>query len=284
MKSLQHKLEAAILLVIFTIFKYLPLDTASFLGGFIARTFGPLFSVQRIARKNLAHAFPEKTDAEREKIISDMWDNLGRVAGELPHLPGTDLLARATIHGGEHMPAPGSAALFFSGHLANWELLPSVPHGHGVRIMLIYRHVNNPYVDKKLAAMRARHVVDMIAKGPRGAFKLAKSLKRKDSICMLIDQKMNDGIAVPLFGRDAMTAPAIAQLSLRYNLPIIPARVVRKNGAHFDIHVYPPLTHTPTGDSEKDTLAIMTSINAILESWIRETPGQWFWVHNRWPR
>ena len=100
---------------------------------------------------------------------------------------------------------------------------------------------------------------------------------------MLVDQKMNDGIAVPFFGRDAMTAPALAQLAMRYDMPIIPARVVRRQGAHFDSVIYPPLAYEKTGDSARDTLAIMTAINAMLESWIRETPEQWFWVHRRWP-
>ena len=95
---------------------------------------------------------------------------------------------------------------------------------------------------------------------------------------MLVDQKMNDGIAVPFFGVPAMTAPAIAQLALRYDLPILPAYVLRKSGAHFEAHMFPALEYEKTGDAEKDTLAIMTAINQMLEGWIRAHPEQWFWV------
>ena len=91
------------------------------------------------------------------------------------------------------------------------------------------------------------------------------------------------GFAVPFFGRPAMTAPAIAELALRYDMPIIPARVMRTHGCHFEATAYPPLVYEKTGDTARDTLAIMTQINALLESWIREYPAQWFWVHKRWP-
>jgi KDO2-lipid IV(A) lauroyltransferase len=93
---------------------------------------------------------------------------------------------------------------------------------------------------------------------------------------------MNDGIPVPFFGHPAMTAPALAEFALRYDLPLIPARVVRKRGgAYFNAKVYPPLEFTRTGDKEKD---IMTAVNAMIESWVREYPDQWFWVHKRWPK
>ena len=45
---------------------------------------------------------------------------------------------------------------------------------------------------------------------------------------MLVDQKMNDGIPVPFFGRDAMTAPALALLALRYDCAVVPIRMERR--------------------------------------------------------
>jgi KDO2-lipid IV(A) lauroyltransferase len=113
---------------------------------------------------------------------------------------------------------------------------------------------------------------------------MVRAIKGGHTLAMLIDQKMNEGIAVPFFGRDAMTAPAIAELALRYDMPIIPARVFRTKGCHFDARAYPPLVIEKTGDMEKDVLAIMTQINAQMEAWVREKPEQWFWVHQRWPK
>jgi KDO2-lipid IV(A) lauroyltransferase len=95
--------------------------------------------------------------------------------------------------------------------------------------------------------------------------------------------KMNDGIAIPFFGRDAMTAPAIAQLALRFNCPIVPFRAERLGGAHFRLTVYPPLELPRTGNREADIRALMVQINTLLEQWVRARPEQWLWLHRRWP-
>ena len=100
---------------------------------------------------------------------------------------------------------------------------------------------------------------------------------------MLVDQKMNDGISVPFLGRQAMTAPALAELALKYGCPIVPARVERLNGAHFRLTFYPPMEIPNSGDKQTDTLSIMTVVNQQLGNWIMERPEQWVWVHNRWP-
>jgi len=282
MVVLRHLIEATALILLFGILRLLPLDAASGLGSFLGRRIGPLMKAHKTAEKNLAFAFPEKSEEERKKILAGMWDNLGRTAAELPHLPGKKLIARVTIIGAKYMQ-PGLPSLFFSGHLGNWELLPFTAQDQGVRIALAYRQANNPYVDKIVAWLRSVHSSGMFHKGPSGAIKLVRALKSGQSLAMLVDQKMNDGIAVPFFGREAMTAPALAQFSLRYGMPILPARMIRKGGAHFEGAIYSPLAYEKTGDSEKDVRTIMTTINTILESWIREYPEQWFWVHKRWP-
>jgi KDO2-lipid IV(A) lauroyltransferase len=284
MSDLKNRLEAFVVNSLITAFKSLPLDAASFAGGFIARSIGPLLSAHRTAQKNLDMVFPDMRNADKRRILADMWDNLGRTSVELSHIAGNTLYSRMTIAGLENLPKPGERALFFSGHIGNWELNYSIAFRNGVPVTLIYRQANNPYTDKLITDLRRTQAKDIFPKGMRGAVKLARALKGGDSIALLIDQKMNDGIPVPFFGKEAMTAPAIAEYALRYNAPIIPARVIRTGGVHFDATVYPPLAFTPTGDREKDVLALMTLINQTLEGWIREHPGQWFWVHKRWPK
>jgi len=60
--------------------------------------------------------------------------------------------------------------------------------------------------------------------------------------------------------------------------------VKRLKGANFQVIVSPPMKFRMSGDRQADVLAYMTEINAIIESWIRDTPGQWLWLHNRWPK
>ena len=100
----------------------------------------------------------------------------------------------------------------------------------------------------------------------------------------MVDQKLNTGIAVPFFGRPAMTAPMPAQLALRFKCPLVPIRFERLPGVRYRVTFCEPLELPDSGDKDADALALMTEINQILESWIRERPEQWFWVHRRWPK
>ncbi len=71
-------------------------------------------------------------------------------------------------------------------------------------------------------------------KGSRGARDAFAHIARGGSLGLLIDQKMNDGIAAPFFGRPAMTAPRRPpQLALRFGLPLVPIRVERLEPARF---------------------------------------------------
>lgn len=283
MRKLKHLIEAAAVDLLFTAFRMMPLDMASYIGGFMARSIGPFLKAHRIAKRNLSMIYPEMHWQKRHALLNHMWDNLGRVAAELPHLPGNELFSRVHVNGLENIPKTGKPMLFFSGHIGNWELNYAIAHAHNIPITLVYRQANNPYVDKIICTLRASKSNGMFPKGPSGVVRMMRAIKDGQTLAMLMDQKMNDGIAVPFFGRPAMTAPTIAELALRYDMPIIPTYVIRTRGCHFEAAILPPLIFEKTGDTQKDVLTIMTQINALLESWIREHPEQWFWVHKRWP-
>jgi KDO2-lipid IV(A) lauroyltransferase len=280
----RHLLEALLFRLAMAVFRLLPLDVASWLGGAILRLVGPRLRQHRVALVNLGIAFPEKTEAERRRIAHRMWENLGRVAAEFSHLPGNKLFGRSSFSGLENFPEPGRPCIFVSAHFGNWELSYPAAHEHGIKTTLVYRHFNNPYVDRYIGKIRRSHSSDMLPKGPKGATKMIGVLKRGESLAMLVDQKMNEGIPVPFFGVDAMTAPAIAHLALRYDMPILPARVLRTKGCHFKSTLYPPIPLPKTGNTEEDARAIMAAINKMFEEWIREHPEQWFWVHRRWAK
>jgi KDO2-lipid IV(A) lauroyltransferase len=128
-----------------------------------------------------------------------------------------------------------------------------------------------------------RQHATFIPKGAVASRQAFATLRRGAHLGLLADQKLNDGIAVPFFGRDAMTAPALALLAMRFDCDVLPARVERLGGARFRLTVHPALPIPKTGDRDADVLTLMTEVNRTLESWIRERPDQWFWLHRRWP-
>jgi KDO2-lipid IV(A) lauroyltransferase len=284
-RFVRYPLEAVAVFSAYAAFRVLPIDAASAAGGWVGRTFGPLLPVTRRARRNLARAMPELPAAEVDRIVRAMWEHLGRVFAELPRI---EHIARSRVEliNGEAfdcLRGERRSGIIFSGHIGNWELAPHVMEDHGVGSALVYRMPNNPIVANLLRRARRRPHELQLAKGSAGARGALETLRSGRHLSLLIDQKMNDGIPVPFFGRDAMTAPGMAQLALRFECPIVPLRVERLSGCHFRVSVYPPLQVHATGDRAADVRSIATAANALLESWIRERPEQWLWVHRRWP-
>lgn len=284
-------IRAIVVIKLYYFFKILPLDAASAIGGFLGRKIGPLLSVNKLAARNMKNAMPELSDEQVQKNLLGMWDNLGRVVAEFPHMAtvtGKLFDKIVEIEGTEFITnahESKKSSFFFSGHLANWELIPKTMFEKGgVYSSLIYRKSNNPYVEKLIIKTRSKYPANSIPKGTIGARHLINTIKKGEQICLLVDQKQNDGIAVPFFHKDAMTAPAIANLALKYDCAILPIQVVRIGGSRFKIKISAPLEIKKTDDNQNDILNIMTGINKILEGWIRENPAQWFWVHNRWPK
>lgn len=284
-----YPLQALFAMLIYGFFACLPMKAASGFGGWLARQIGPRLGITRRAEKNIRRALPEFDDTQVKKTIRDMWDNLGRVVGEMPHITR---LARSEASGDieivnreilESIRDSGKPCIFFSGHFANWEIFALVAHQLRVPYAQVYRAANNPLVDRMLRRIRRLEDDDIVPKGPEGARKALQVLKDGRRLGMLVDQKMNDGIAVPFFGRDAMTAPALAQLSLRFDCPAIPVRIERLEGCRFRLTLYPPLSVENTGDRQQVIEAMMREVNSLFESWIRERPGQWLWPHSRWP-
>jgi len=289
MRKLQRILEAALLHLGLALVRLLPIDTASNLGGWAGRRFGPWFPVTRTARKNLHLAFPEKTPADIEAVVRGMWDNLGRVVFEYPHLEAiTDPGAgRVVWEDSAAIDAVGNAkqaAVFAAAHLANWEVIAIATARRIGNLYIVVREPNNPLVRNAIDRVRRVAGGQMVPKGSSGA-KRALALLREGSVLgLLFDQRMNDGIAVPLFGIEAMTPAAPAQLALRYRCALVPIGIRRSGPARFRLRALAPLDLPNSGDKHADALCVMIQLNRILEDWIRECPEAWLWLHHRWPK
>ena len=262
-------------------------EAASNLGGFLGRTIGPRLGVTSRARRNLRLAFPDKPEGEISRIVRDMWDNLGRVAAEYPHLARITApdSGRVTldVESVRDLRDRKTAGILASAHLANWEILPVTAARFGLDMTGIVREPNNPLVRPLMDRLRGVAGGGRAPKGKDGAKQAIEVLRSGRVLGLLFDQKLNDGIPVPLFGVDAMTAVAPAQLALRFGCPIVPVRVERTGPARFRMTSQAPIEVPDTGNRREDVARVTGQLNRILEDWIRARPEQWLWLHRRWP-
>ena len=291
LKKIRYLIEAAIVKIGMLFFEFIGPQNASDCASFLGKIIGKKHSTNKLALQNIAKALPNLTDARKNQIINDMWDNLGRVVGEYVHLVKLtpkelvekyvviDEQNRANI---DYIKQNCRGGIIFSGHIGNWEVGPKVLMNEGLKVSTVYRPLNNPYVEKMTASIRGSR---LIPKGSQGGRQIIEAVKNGEFVIILADQKISEGEKVKFFHEDAITATSIARIALKYNIPLIPARSIRINREFkFLASVERPLAFQKSGDINRDTLDLTRAINRKLEDWIVEYPAQWFWVHDRWKK
>ena len=119
---------------------------------------------------------------------------------------------------------------------------------------------------------------NQIKKGINGVREAINFLKNKNSIALMIDQRVSEGEKVNLFGQPALTTTLPAQLAIKYNLKIIPVFIKRTKNDNFEIEFQEELNPK----NFEDKIQITQELNKILEKMILKNPNQWIWTHNRW--
>lgn len=278
---------------VFAFLRALGPERASNWGGTLARAIGPLLPVHRIALANLREAFPEKSEEERRRIARGAWENLGRTGAEYAHLdtlfdydyfnPQPD--ARVEVEGIEHFIAlrdDSQPGLIFSAHLANWELPAICAARYGLDATAVFRAPNTPAVARAVHEVRSRTMGGLEAARQGAAFAMQGVLENGGHLGMLIDQHFTRGVTVPFFGRPALTNPILAKFARRFDCPVHGVRVIRLPNHRFRLELTPPLDLPRDANGEIDVPGAMAAMTAVVESWVREHPEQWLWMHRRW--
>lgn len=279
---------------VFGLMRLLGPNLAPRVGAALARWLGPLTSANRIGRDNIAASFPEKSEAERRAILREAWDNLGRTACEYVHMDaiwdfdpdhpdrGRVTATPETVARYAALRDDGKPALIFASHLANWELPAIAAARHGLEAAVLYRTPNMRAVAKEILRLRENSMGTLIPAGLAAPIRMADALERGAHVGMLVDQHFGRGPRITFLGRQASANPLLAQLARRYDCPVHGARAIRLPGGRFRLEVTEELVLPRDAEGKVDVDAATAAMNAVIEGWIREHPGQWLWMHRRW--
>ena len=282
------RLEALAFDVVILLARMLPVDMVSDFGAWFFKFAGPLTGAHKVAEINLRIVFPQASDAEIAQLLVEQWDNTGRTFLELlimDRIIGSpDRVEVVNGHRLNEIAAKQEPVVFVSGHFSNFEVMPATIVNSPVKCHITYRAMNNPHVEKRVRDYRFRYGVRYFApKGGDGARELLTALGRGESVALMNDQKFNGGVAAPIFGLMAHTAPGPSRLALRFNTVLQPMSVQRRYKARFRVVVHEPIHLEHTGNMTADIEAGVHKVNAFIEERVRERPAEWFWTHKRWP-
>lgn len=267
-------------------------DRAGRVGGAVARLVGRLVPETKLARRNLAAAFPEKSDAEREKILQGVWTGLGQTMVEYVFLdklvdidPERLDEGRIEVVGVDQFLAmrdDGKPGIIFSAHLANWEILAVVAARFGLPVVSLFRAPTNNVIAEDLMQQREQMMGKLVASNRGATFEVGAALDRGEHLGILTDQHHGRGPKVPFFGRPVHANPLVARLARHYDCPVHGARTIRLPGGRFRVELTPPIDMPRDAEGLIDIDAGTAKVMATVEGWVRDNPEQWLWLHNRW--
>ena len=246
--------------------------------------------LRQVGMRNLAMVFPEKSEAERARILRGVFSSLGRQLAELCQFPRytPENVDEVVVYDGlenyERAYARGKGVLFLTAHFGGWELSAFAHSLHGHWLHVVMRPMDNEYLDRLLQHYRTMYGNKTVAKDDfvRG---LLAAMKAGETVGILMDTNMTppQGIFVDFFGIPACTASGLARIALRTDAAVVPGFTIwdpalRKYRLRFD----PALELIRTGGLEADIASNTQMFTQVIEDYVRKYPDQWLWVHRRW--
>ncbi len=287
------RLEYAAFRLFYLLLAALPWRVAQRVGAALGATlYCVARSQRRVALRNLAIAFPDKSEAERRDILRRSCRNLGRVVAEfcqMHRLTPASVGAHITIADPAAWQralamARDCGAVILTGHFGNWELL-AYAHGLlGHPITLVHRPMRNHLVDDAITAVRARAGTRSLPK--RAAAKaVIRALRAGALVAIPADQNQTRrfGVFVDFFGLPASTTAGPARLAMITGAPVLPVFLVREGESdRHRLEILPTVEMVDTGDRDADTRTNTQRCSDVIEAMVRAHPDQWVWFHKRW--
>ena len=286
MKKIVYFLEFIIVKFLFIIFKTVGYKTASNLGFYIGKNFGNIFRKKNSIIENL-HVSKINLDISENDFVNNVLGNYGRILAEYPFLKDfreNTLGGFIEIDGIRNLNKIKNnkkPVVFVSGHFNNFELMAMQIEKNGINLAAIYRPLNNIFLNKTMEHIRSKYICrNQIKKGRSGTRQILENLKKGNSIALMIDQRVTEGIKINFFGNLASTTTIPAQIIKKYKCDLVPIYIERIQKYKFKMYVSEPIVM----DINKTQEEISTHLNKILEKMILKNPDQWIWTHNRWKK
>jgi Kdo2-lipid IVA lauroyltransferase/acyltransferase len=269
----------------------LPLETSMRFGKAVGRFLSEKFpKLKRTARRNLEIAFPEMSEAEREKIVRGTFESLGRHLGFVSHFrkfKHEDIRNLVEVIGREHFDkahATGRGILFFTGHFGSWEVFNLLPPAFGFGMNILVRRIDNPLVENFVDSFRTRFGSVTLDK-TKSARKMFRVLENGELLGILADlnAQEKEGVFVDFFGVPASTTTSIAKLALKTESFVLPAFAVWEETKNkYVVYLEPPIDYEKTENHDEDVRKLTQSVTNVVEKYVRKYPEQWLWIHKRW--
>jgi KDO2-lipid IV(A) lauroyltransferase len=289
--TVRETLEFGAVWLVVNALKVLPRGLARWVGARVAWVgYHALGRLRRVGMRNLALAFPEKTEAERERILRTVYRNLGWQLAEFCQMPkysaegASEFIRYEGLENYLNARDQGKGVLVLTGHLGAWELSSFYHSLMGMPMGMVIRRLDNPLVDAYVNRVRCLHGNRVIHKDDFARGLLA-TMHAGGTVGILMDTNMTppQGVFVLFFGVLACSALGMARVAQKTGAAVVPGFLLwDEQEQRYVLRFGEEIATVDTGNPEEDSVTNTAIFTAVLERYIREYPEQWLWMHRRW--
>ena len=228
-------------------------------------------------------------------IIRDSFVNLGMSAAEFIRLPKVisrinELVEfpQASIDVLRSALSRGHGAILMCQHFANWEYAAARVIHEGFRLHAVYTPQRDKSVESIIMSTRQNVSNMAMIDSNTGLREIFKVLKAGEILVVMQDlDSRRDGVSSEFFGLPARTHDGIIKLYRKFHCPIIHGvhwRDIDRPAKH---HIHLSGILSDMRDSNglpfgADMAGSIRLCNEHIENVIKERPGQWLWILDRW--
>lgn len=244
--------------------------------------------------KNLSFAYPEKGEKDIYIFAKKCFQSVAKTAAEIMLLLNNrrqtdDFLTNkdeVLQKINEAVKGNKNGVIMLTAHFGNWEILADFMALNNFPLTVIGREGDNKLIEQNLTKpFRERNGNKNIYK--KDAMRnIVKTIKNGGNVGLLIDQKAGkiNSVATNFFGRKCSTTTSVANMKLMYDPLVISIFAVREKSGKYRI-IFDGVIEYKAEDKQDKTdkvQAITQHYNDIIERAVRQSPEQWFWMHDRW--
>ena len=275
-----------LLLAVLWLLHWLPLPALAGLGRGLGRLLHALATSRRkIALRNLELCFPQMPLAQREALVREHFQWLGRSILErsLLFYASTERLKRlihveGDVRLAEHSERP---VMWLVPHFMGLDVAGAATQlFQKQQVASIYQEQSDAVMDAAIRRGRLRYNQGDVFPRSDSAKPLIRAIRRGWAFFNLPDMDFGerDAAFVPFFGVPCATLLAPSRMARALNMVVQPVVAeMLPGGEGYRVRFLQAWTHFPSDDALADTAAM----NRWIEEEIRRNPAQYLWVHKR---
>jgi KDO2-lipid IV(A) lauroyltransferase len=262
---------------------YIPLKFAYKVAVFFSDVHYFFARKDRLAvTENLKAIFPEKSEQEIGSIRIRMFRNFAKYLADFFRF---SLLDREYINKNVRLVdmdnfdkalAKRKGVIVLTAHIGNWELGGAVIALLNYPFWVVVLEHKNKNVNNFFNHQRESKGVKFIPVGIT-VKRCLTVLKQNGMVALAGDRDFGDtGVTVKFLGKSVLLPRGPAAFSLKTGSPIVPGFMVRDENDKFFLKIEEPIEFKPSGNDQKDLLALIELYKVVIEKYIRQYPDQWY--------